>query len=322
MRKKTWQKILTEVITDPYELSQALQLPVALFAQTTFPLKVPRRWLQKIRSGDRSDPLLLQVLPQQAELLETALFQRDPLQEKSVNPLPGLLHKYQSRALLIVTGACAVHCRYCFRREFPYSENQTGQRQWDEVIAYLNAHPEINEIILSGGDPLLAPDSVLAGLVEKISAISHVKTLRIHTRMPVTIPERLDKDFLAWFDTGRFMPVIVIHVNHPNEIDARFCKKMQQLKKRGIVLYNQTVLLKNINDDVSVLKALSEKLFFEAGVQPYYLHLLDKVKGAAHFDLPEEEAKKIYKELQAKLPGYLVPKLVREVPGERNKVLG
>lgn len=322
--KKNWQIALAQSITDVTTLAKLLKLelkdlPSALAAQKDFAVKVPKALLKKIKVADPQDPLLLQVLAQSVETKAVPGYEVDPLQEKIASPVPGMLHKYQSRILLITAGSCAVNCRYCFRRNFPYDEHQKGQKQWQLVLEYLHNHPEVNEVILSGGDPLLLPDAVLAKLCWQLSKIPHIKILRIHTRLPVFIPERLDQDFLAWFVNDRFKAVIVLHINHPNEIDAKLARKMQMLKKRGVTVYNQSVLLKGINDNADTLKTLSEKLFFECGIQPYYLHFLDKVKGAAHFAVSKEKALMIYDELLAQLPGYLVPTLVSEVPGKRSK---
>ncbi len=320
MVKKTWQKALTETVQDSAVLAKALKLNPSDIAPQNFPLKVPKAWLSKIEKGNPKDPILLQVLPTAQEAIEATGFSEDPLQERSASPIPGVLHKYHSRVLLIVTGACGVNCRYCFRRNFPYEKHQQGQRQWRQAVEYIARHPEINEVVLSGGDPLMASDAVLAKLAHQLEKIPHLKTLRIHTRLPVFIPERCDAGFVRWFTKCRLKAVLVTHVNHPNEIDEKFAKKMRALKKLGVTLLNQSVLLKGINDEASILKTLSEKLFLECDIQPYYLHLLDPVKGAAHFEVSRSAVRHIFQELLKVLPGYLVPRLVTEIPGYGSKV--
>lgn len=323
--KKPWQIALRNSITDLKTLADLLQLnisdlPLAQAAGKDFSLKIPRAWIQKINPADPYDPLLLQILPSGAELKPVAGFEVDALQEAKVSPVPGLLHKYRSRVLWITSGSCAINCRYCFRRHFPYAEHKQAQSAGQKALDYIASKPEINEVIFSGGEPLIMPDQVLSKLVTKLAEIPHIKTLRIHTRMPVFIPERLDQDFLRWFVSDRFKSVLVVHVNHPNEIDAVFAKKMQTLRKKGVILFNQSVLLKGVNDHALVLKNLSDRLFFECGIQPYYLNFLDKIKGVAHFAVTEKQARAIYQELLGLLPGYLVPKLVVEIPGRTSKV--
>ncbi|MCD6046489.1 MAG: L-lysine 2,3-aminomutase [Gammaproteobacteria bacterium] len=319
MSKKPWQKILAETINDLETLAKLLQVQPHELAHQSFPLKIPKAWIKKIEKGNAQDPLLRQILPVAEEVTNIPGFELDPLKEREASPIPGLLHKYQSRVLLIMTGICGINCRYCFRRNFPYEEHRTGQQQWQKALEYIAEHPEINEVVFSGGDPLLAPDNILAKLAQKIAEIHHVKTLRIHTRLPVFIPERCDKDFFQWFTGTRLKPVMVLHINHPNEIDTKLAKKMRSLKKRGISLLNQSVLLKGINDDAQTLKTLSEKLFFDCDILPYYIHALDKVKGAAHFEVEKSQALQLQQELQGLLAGYLVPKFVQEIPGENSK---
>jgi len=323
--KKPWQIALSSSITDPKILTDLLQLnisdlPLMQAADKDFSLKIPRAWIEKINPADPYDPLLMQVLPIAAELKPVAGFEMDALQEIKSSPVPGLLHKYASRVLWIIAGSCAINCRYCFRRHFPYHAHKQAQMDWQKALDYIASNPEVNEVIFSGGEPLILPDAVFSKLVAKLGKIPHIKTLRIHSRMPVFIPERLDQDFLRWFVSDRFKSVLVVHVNHPNEIDAVFAKKMQALRKKGIVLFNQSVLLKGVNDNALVLKNLSERLFFECGIQPYYLNFLDKIKGVAHFAVTKKQARALYQELLGLLPGYLVPKLVIEIPGRGSKV--
>lgn len=320
----TWQQALRDAITDPLELLSAVhlttdQVSLSLEAATQFRCKVPLAYVAKMKLGDADDPLLLQVLPTQQEMLAVPGYSHDPLGEQAVNPVPGVLHKYRSRVLLTVASRCAVNCRYCFRRHFDYDDNSPGIQGWDAALAYIAAQPEIKEVILSGGDPLMLKDSLLQALAEKIAAIPQVTTLRIHTRLPVVIPERISDALCHWLGALPLQCVMVLHCNHPNEIDAVFAAKCQQLKQANVTLLNQAVLLRRVNDDAKVLCALSEKLF-AVGIMPYYLHCLDKVAGAAHFALTDREIQTLYRELLDSLPGYLVPKLVTEMPGATSKV--
>ncbi len=320
----SWQTALSQAIQDPQELLALLELDPSLLAAAKsaanlFPLKVPRGFAARMQKGNVNDPLLKQVLPLGAELLDVAGYQQDPLQESDVNPIPGLLHKYQSRVLLTFVGTCGINCRYCFRRHFPYGDNNPGTDGWDRALDYIAKDSSITEVILSGGDPLVANDKSLWALSEKLNDIPHVKRLRIHSRMPIVLPERITADFLHWMGQLKQKPVLVTHCNHPQEISPAVEQAMQALSDVGTVLLNQTVLLKGVNDNVDTLVDLSEALF-AAGIQPYYLHLLDKVQGAAHFDLPEEEAKNLHWGLNQRLSGYLVPKLVYEKAGAPAKL--
>lgn len=312
-------------ITDPKELFNALALDATLLEEayrvaTLFPLRFPRHWLSKVRKGNANDPLLQQVLPLHAEFHSPKDYSLDPLGEKQANPISGLLHKYQGRVLLTVTGSCAIHCRYCFRRNFPYADNNPGRQGWNKVVDYIASDKSITEVILSGGDPLMATNASLKNLTDKLQHIKHLKTLRVHTRMPIVAPDRINTEFLAWLKSLPWQKVIVVHCNHPNELDKKIARVMTKLKKAGAVLLNQSVLLKNINDQAEVLIELSEKLF-AMGIIPYYLHMLDKVKGAAHFAVSEKTAKKIINAMQATLPGYLVPRLAKEEAGEKSKTI-
>ena len=320
-----WRRALAEAVTDPRELLDLLALPGGLLpaaerAAELFGLRVPRGYVARMRPGDPDDPLLLQVLPLGRELEPVPGWGPDPLAEAQASPRPGLLHKYRGRVLLVTTGACAVHCRYCFRRHFPYAEAHPGwSAGWDETLAHVAADPEAREVILSGGDPLTLSDERLAALVARIEAIPHVERLRIHTRNPVVLPERVDDRLLAWLGGTRLAAVVVVHANHAREIDGSVRAAFAKLRGAGATLLNQSVLLAGVNDSAPALADLSEALF-EAGAMPYYLHLLDRVAGAAHFDVPEERARRLVGEVAARLPGYLVPRLVREVPGAPAKV--
>lgn len=318
-----WQKELAGAISDPVELFELLDLDPAgldpaLQACRDFPLRVPRPYLARMRRGDPADPLLRQVLPLGEELLTVPGYRRDPLDELSVNPIPGLVHKYAGRALLIVSPACAINCRYCFRRHFPYEDNKPNRDQWRHALDYIGADASINEVIYSGGDPLAANDKQLLWLSQGIATIPHVRRLRVHTRLPVVIPSRIDRDCLHWLTATRLQTVVVLHVNHPNELDDQVRQMVARLRAANIIVLNQSVLLAGVNDSADVLIHLSEALF-DAGIMPYYLHLLDPVEGAAHFATPPWVAHELQRALQVNLPGYLVPKLVWEQPGKGSK---
>lgn len=317
-----WQTLLSQAITDPAELLRELDLPLELLPATllasgSFRLRVPRGFVARMRRGDRHDPLLRQVLPLGEEQDEVAGYVNDPLQELAAMPVPGLLHKYQGRVLLTTTGACAVHCRYCFRRHYPYGE-ANPQRNQQQTLDYLRRHSEVSEVILSGGDPLTLSDGKLGQFTQALHGISHVKRLRIHSRVPVVLPERVDSGLLGWLHATRLQTVLVIHSNHPNEIDPAVQAAMQRLRTAGVSLLNQSVLLRGVNDQPDTLTALSERLI-AAGVLPYYLHQLDPVRGAAHFAVTDDTAKLLINQLRDRLPGYLVPRLVREEAGQAAK---
>ncbi|OFE13999.1 EF-P beta-lysylation protein EpmB [Pseudohongiella acticola] len=320
---RRWQQELSNLITEPEELLQLLGLSpddVSIPADVlhAFPLKVPRPFVARMRPGDPRDPLLLQILPTAQESDDTPGYGFDPLSEADFNPQPGILHKYQGRILMLAAPHCAVHCRYCFRRHFPYQDKVPARQVWEQSLQWLAEQPQISEVIYSGGDPLAASDKHLAWLTNRISEIPHIGRLRIHTRTPVLVPARVDEQLTAWLSGSRLQKVMVIHCNHANEIDADVIAAMQRLRAAGVTLLNQSVLLKGINDSVQDLADLSEALF-AAGVLPYYLHALDKVQGVAHFDVNEDKAMNLIMELKQRLPGYLVPRLVREIPGESSK---
>ena len=321
--RTTWQNCLKEMTTSIPKLLEQLQLNsqqvnLSEEACQTFPLRVPQGFISRMIKGDPNDPLLRQVLPFTDELEKKTGFIKDPLQEAEVNPVPGLLHKYHGRVLLTLAPSCAINCRYCFRRHFPYEENNPGSLGWDSALAYIADDTSIEEVIYSGGEPLMQSDHALLNLNQKISKIPHVKRIRIHTRMPVVIPERITESFIQAFTETRLQTVLVIHSNHANEIDTPVTEAMERLKTANILLLNQSVLLKGVNDSEGALADLSLKLF-DAGVLPYYLHLLDKVEGAAHFDVNEVRAKELVRLIGNKLPGYLVPKLVKETSGLGSK---
>lgn len=323
-QEQNWQSQLSDLVTDPAELLALLQLSPqdllsgAILASEQFKLRVPRDFVRKMQIGNALDPLLLQVLPHHLELEEHAGFVTDPLDEEAANQIPGVLHKYKSRFLLTLTGACAVHCRYCFRRHFPYQDNLPKNEDWINIQNYLATQPQINEVILSGGDPLTLSNRKLALWIERLESISHIKILRIHSRVPIVIPNRIDEEFISILKNSRLRIILVVHSNHASELDDYTCQKLLTLVNKNILVLNQSVLLKGVNDTADTLLELSHRLF-EAQVLPYYLHVLDKVKGAQHFDLDKNKIEDIYKDVLANLPGYLVPKLVREIAGEQNK---
>lgn len=313
-----WQQALSHAITDISALCDHLEISIPDIhrthsAQQAFALRVPQSFVSRMEKGNPLDPLLLQVLPQAIEMQKTAGFSADPLHEMQKNPVPGLLHKYPNRALLTLTGGCAIHCRYCFRRHFPYDDNMPGRTNWSRALDYLAQNKQIDEVILSGGDPLILKDHLLAEFATQLEKIPHITRLRIHTRLPIVIPERVTDEWIAWMRQSRFQLIVVVHCNHPHEIDDAVLHALQKLRESPATLLNQSVLLKKVNDEASVLVALSKRLF-EAGVLPYYLHLLDKVDGAAHFDVTEKKANALLSEIKKQLPGFLVPKLAREVP--------
>lgn len=319
-----WRKSLAEAITSPQELVQLLEiadlLPKETFAgMKDFALRVPRGFVDRMTKRDLACPVLRQILPLDAEKTVNPEYSKDPLGESNVNPCAGLLHKYRGRVLLTITGACAVHCRYCFRRYFPYADNNPGMAGWQEALDYIAKDSSITEVIFSGGDPLILPDKTLQWLVGEVSSIPHVATLRFHTRIPVVLPERITLEFLEWWHKIPLAKVLVIHSNHAQEYSPEVDQVFAALRDERTTLLNQTVLLRGINDSAATLMALSRRLF-SIGILPYYLHLHDKVQGTAHFDVPESEAQILHLAMQAELPGYLVPRLVREVPGAPSKV--
>lgn len=309
-----WPSELRQAIHNPVHLLELLELSDSALAHTVtakqrFGLRVPRGYVARMRKGDPNDPLLRQVLPLAEENQRLMGFSIDPVGDVAAEKVPGLLQKYQGRVLLVTTSACAIHCRYCFRRHYTAS-----QLHPPAVLDAIRADSSITEVILSGGDPLSLTDSRLAELAHSIAKISHVQRLRLHTRLPIVLPERVNDELLAWLTGTRLQPVMVVHANHANEIDDNVNKALQRLVGAGITLLNQSVLLRGVNDNAPALIALSEALF-SSRVLPYYLHRLDRVQGAAHFEVSEETAAQLLEQLRVALPGYLVPKLVREVAG-------
>ncbi|SUP80566.1 KamA family iron-sulfur cluster-binding protein [Yersinia pseudotuberculosis] len=321
--REDWLQQLADVITDPDELLRILflnehpHLQQGSGARRLFPLRVPRAFVARMQPGNASDPLLLQVLTAREEFITAPGFTRDPLDEQR-SVVPGLLHKYRNRALLLVKGGCAVNCRYCFRRHFPYQDNQGNKANWLQALDYIRQHPELDEIIFSGGDPLMAKDHELSWLLDQLEDIKHIRRLRIHTRLPVVIPARITATLCQRLGSSRLQVLMVTHINHANEIDPPLRDSMARLKQAGVTLLNQSVLLRGVNNDADVLATLSNALF-DAGILPYYIHVLDKVQGAAHFMVDDDEARQLMKGLLSRVSGYLVPRLTREVGGEPSK---
>jgi EF-P beta-lysylation protein EpmB len=321
--REDWLLQLADVITDPEELLHLLNvdpdevLRAGYDARRLFALRVPRAFAARMEKGNPHDPLLRQVLTAREEFIEAPGFSTDPLEEQH-SVVPGLLHKYRNRALLMVKGGCAVNCRYCFRRHFPYAENPGNKRSWQAALDYIAQRPELDEIIFSGGDPLMARDAELAWLIERLAAIPHLKRLRIHSRLPIVIPARITDTLTELLGGTRLQVLLVNHINHAREIDDDFRAAMTRLKRVGVTLLNQSVLLHGVNDSAPALAELSNALF-DAGVMPYYLHVLDRVQGAAHFMVDDETARRIVRELLTLVSGYLVPRLTREIGGEPSK---
>lgn len=318
-----WQQSFASAIRSPETLFNYLNLPdeylpAAKQAHKDFPLCVPYEFASKMEKGNINDPLLKQVLPIGSELAHNEGFTLDAVGDTHAISTPGLIQKYRKRALIISTSSCAIHCRFCFRRHFPYQENSLNNKQINHVFAKIEQDSSINELILSGGDPLSLNNDRLNLLVKRINDVQQITLLRFHTRLPVVIPQRINEGLIKTLQRSNKKIVLVVHVNHPNEIDQKFNIAIKKLTQNHITLLNQSVLLKDVNDSAETLCHLSHKLF-NAGILPYYLHLMDKVQGTAHFDLPEQKAIQIMHKMHAELPGYLVPKLVRETSGQASK---
>lgn len=321
---KSWQEELSDLITQPEELFSLLNLPTELLpaaqkAHTLFPLRSTRAYVSRIQQNNPDDPLLKQILPLGEELIETPDFVDDPLEEEDFTPVPGLIHKYHGRVLLIAANQCAINCRYCFRRHFDYQQHALSRQQWQQALDYISNNKDVEEVILSGGDPLAVSDRQLSWLVAALAEIPHVERLRIHSRIPIVAPSRITEELLATLKDSGLLVSLVIHCNHPQEIDEEVAAALTALKNSGIILLNQSVVLKGVNDTPETLITLSKKLF-QSGVLPYYLHLLDKVKGSSHFTVNEVDVLSLNRTLLANLPGYLVPKFVKEVPNAPSKV--
>ncbi|MBU8976174.1 EF-P beta-lysylation protein EpmB [Lysobacter sp. MMG2] len=318
-----WQQLWRDAVRDPRELLSMLGLDAAALgvsdeAATQFPLRVPHGFVARMRRGDASDPLLRQVLPLDAEMRPMPGFSLDAVGDGAAKAGHGVIRKYRGRALLIATGSCAIHCRYCFRRHFPYAEETAAAAGWREAVAAIRADETIDEVILSGGDPWSLATPKLAELTDALTTVPHLKRLRVHTRLPVVLPERVDDSLVDWLAALPWPVTVVLHANHANEFDATVDAALARLRGAGALLLNQAVLLRGVNDSVDALAALSER-GHTAGVLPYYLHQLDRVQGAAHFEVPDTTALALHRELAARVSGYLVPKLVREVAGDPGK---
>lgn len=316
---KNWQQQLSNAFSNIDQLCHYLQinpkeLNISAAATKQFPLRVPLSFAQNMQKGNPKDPLLAQVLPVYEELQDVPGFINDPVGDLSAATSHGLIHKYQGRVLLINTGSCAINCRYCFRRNFPYADYQLSAQKTDTAITAIKLDTSINEVILSGGDPLILNNDKLSHLFNRLNSISHLKRIRIHTRLPVVLPARINDDFLQILANSCQQVIIVIHSNHSNELSTEVIEACKLIKQTGCSLFNQSVLLKEVNDHVDTLCQLSESLF-ATGVTPYYLHLLDKAAGTSHFEVSEHQAIKLVKQMQNQLPGYMVPKLVKEVAG-------
>ncbi len=319
----SWQKELANAITNVEQLLAATKNDAAAVQQhictpAQFPIRVPFPYIKRIVPGDINDPLLRQVLSYREETLTTPGYLHDPLQETNSNVKPGIIHKYKGRVLLVLGSTCAINCRYCFRRHFPYQNNQNSTLQWTQALDYIRRDSSISEVIYSGGDPLVNSDKKLASVTQQISEIDHVKRLRIHTRMPVVIPQRVTDELLGWLTETNLKVSMVLHINHANELDTEVAEALAKLSMNNVILLNQSVLLQGVNNHADALVTLSESLF-DHGIIPYYLHLMDKVQHTAHYDTPLQSAHILEQELLARLPGYLVPKLVFEEPAKNSK---
>jgi EF-P beta-lysylation protein EpmB len=319
-----WERSLASAFTNPEALLRYLQLDPALAnglgaAADRFRLLVPRGFAALMEKGNVHDPLLRQVLPLAEELRETPGYSDDPVGDQAATRNPGVLQKYPGRALLVATGACAVHCRYCFRRHFPFREATASNSQWQSTLRTLRSEPSITEIILSGGDPLMLPDETLETMIRDLERIQHLSRLRIHSRLPIVLPERCTDRLLTILNGSRLRTLLVVHCNHAQELGNAAAEALELLRRSGLALLNQSVLLKDVNDTAASLCDLSEALF-DAGVLPYYIHLLDRVMGAAHFEVTPDRARDLQNEIRERLPGYLVPRFVFEQPGMKSKL--
>ena len=318
---RDWKLVLSESFRDPLQLLEYCEIDPSKAGFTgkhDFALRVTRYFASLIEKGNALDPLLLQVLPDAREFRFSDGYSEDAVGDQQAMPVPGLIHKYHGRVLLTLTGACAIHCRYCFRRHFPYSESSVDYNMNGQVMSYLSENPEVSEVILSGGDPLMVSDQKLARLISMLNRIPHIRVLRFHSRLLSVLPERVTENFLETLRQFSGRIVFVTHINHPKEISGHNQAAFRLLDQQGYRLFNQSVLLKRVNDNPQTLIELSNSLF-TSHISPYYLHRLDKVQGAAHFDLSMQDACRIYKELRDHLPGYLLPALVEEVPGQASK---
>ncbi len=318
-----WHRALKTAVRDGGELCRRLDLAesyavAAQRASQQFPVFAPLGYIARMQPGDPHDPLLRQVLPLAEETDDVAGYAADPVEDRSATVLPGMIQKYDGRVLLVTTGACAIHCRYCFRRHYEYADGPHSLDQWDPVLAQLAEDTTVEEVLLSGGDPLTLRDPVLEGLVSRLAEIRQLRRIRIHTRLPVVIPERVTAELVGWLRSTRLTPVVVVHANHAAELDDDVAGAFARLLDAGIPLLNQTVLLRGVNDNLAALKSLFARLV-DLRVIPYYLHQLDRVRGAAHFEVPVCRGLELMAQLRGLLPGYAVPRYVQDVPGENGK---
>lgn len=324
--RSDWKTALRELITCSDELLDLLEIhdpyirQKAKLASQLFPVKATHSYVERINKGSINDPLLRQILPLEDEFVQNQAFTNDPTGDEAASQSPGLLHKYHGRVLLVLTSLCAINCRYCFRRAYPYSEQQANRKQWRSIHEYIARDTSIEEVILSGGDPLTFDNNKLADLLEMISSIKHIKRIRIHSRLPIVLPERIDEALTQLLKQQRCQMIMVVHSNHANEISDSVQSALERLKHAGVTLFNQAVLLKGVNDSLESQQKLHETLF-NFGVIPYYLHKLDKVTGTTHFSIDDKHISELYKQMQNTLPGYLVPKLVEDLPNQTSKTL-
>jgi EF-P beta-lysylation protein EpmB len=321
--ERSWRDELRLAVRNAAQLIAALDLPPefvgpAETAARSFPVFAPWTYIGRMAKGNAADPLLRQVLPLGEEIAEQPGFVADPVGDEGATLSAGLLQKYSGRALLVTTGACAIHCRYCFRRHFPYSESPRSVDDWQPAIDRIAADSTIDEVLLSGGDPLTLVDVHLAELAKRIAAIPHVNRLRVHTRLPIVIPQRVTAELIDWLRGTRLAPLMVVHANHPQEIDDATAAALSRLVDAGIPVLNQAVLLRGVNDNAEALIGLSRRLV-DLRVMPYYLHQLDRVAGAAHFEVPISRGLELIDDLRRALPGYAVPRYVQEIPGKEHK---
>ena len=321
----SWRQQFQQAIRDPTELCDYLGLPKSLHeparkAAASFPLFAPWSYVKRMRPGDPADPLLRQVLPIGDETSSPSGFTQDPVGDAEAKQQPGLIQKYRGRVLLITTGTCAIHCRYCFRRHYPYDAEPKSLEAWRPALEQIATDQSIQEVILSGGDPLSLSDSRLQSLVNELDRIHHLRRIRIHSRLPIVIPDRVTDQMLDWLTSSHLQPYFVLHANHANELDSQVLGQVGRIRQRGVTMLNQAVLLQGVNDSIEAQVELCERLS-DHGVLPYYLHQLDRVQGAAHFEVPEELGRQIIQQLRSRLPGYAVPRYVREVAGEANKTV-
>jgi EF-P beta-lysylation protein EpmB len=317
-----WHAAMADAVTDLDQLCRLLGLPAGSAAAHAacrgFPLRLPKPYLARIQPGNPQDPLLLQVLPQQEENYPQPGFDADPVGDRKTTRWPGVLWKYPGRLLIVASQGCAVHCRFCFRRHFRSPAAFSDTEDWSRILARLRREPSIHEVILSGGDPLTLDDDRLAAIVNDLAEIPYIRRVRIHSRLPIVVPQRVTDELLTWIGRARLSVIMVVHVNHPAEIDSPVAASLGRLVDAGVPVLSQSVLLRGVNDRVEVLAELFERLV-DLRVMPYYLHQLDRVAGAAHFEVPEQVGIELVRQLRTLLPGYAVPRYVRDIIGEPNK---